>query len=243
MSAVFIRCPFCGKDPAEFTVSPGWLIDDASHGRYPPEANCTATGMCYWCRNRALLILHAEPISGAKNAPPIIPLGGLQRGKKRGRDLIADNWRFRCIHYYPEPERMEMPADMPDHVSEIFKEADANFLDRRWRSAVTCYGTTIDIAAADFSKDDPNTLKTLTLGQKMKALREQETIPESLVNFMEAINVDRIASTHYSDPVDAEMARAARSATMMLLEYLYSMPHMIEAARERLRRTKGNLTS
>lgn len=232
---LFMTCPFCRERRANISLSQPKRITPDDFGIIEKSAEIRATGACYLCKNEMVVFLSATARKG--NPSPIDgTLQHFDRCTRHGENLLYGGWVLAPVQTFPPLTPYQIPENLPGQVHEALLEAHDNASDRRWRSAVMGYATTLEFACIDLLNGE---MSLAPLGGKLKELKGRSQLPPQLIDFIGIVNLDRRAAGHYTDPITEAACDAARVLTVTTLEYLYSLPAEIEQAKLRLEKAQG----
>lgn len=172
----------------------------------------------------------ATPING--NAGPVsTAANGWAQAQRHGEGLRVSNYDIRPVQTFPDLAIYDIPEGIPDNVSDAVADGNHAMEGERWRPAVASYATALDFACNKLL-DGEHLEKPL--GGKLTVLSGNATLPPALLEFMRAVNLDRVSALHYPGAISAETAEAVRTLTITILEYLFSLPKQIQEAQKRL---------
>lgn len=201
-----------------------------------PDAKLRGTGTCYLCKNVTVIYFSAIPPENATTTTSDI-VANFSHARRAGESLSVNGWLIEPVQTFPPLSPHRIPKSLPPGVRDCLQEAHDNASDKRWRSAVMGYATTLEFACIDLLGGEK---ATAPLGGKLRALKGKSQLPVALIDFIEVVNLDRRAATHYTEAVTEAACDAARVLTTTTLEYLYSLPAEIDAATERLENAVRN---
>lgn len=227
---IFMTCPFCRERRANVSLSQAKRVTPDDFGVIDHTAAVRAMGRCYLCKNEIVVFLSATPRAG--EPPEIKPaMPNFDQSQRHGEHLLYAGWILAPVQTFPPLTPFQVPNNLPAEVYEALVEAHENASDRRWRSAVMGYATTLEFTCINLLNGE---LDKAPLGAKLKALKGKSQLPPQLIDFIETVNLDRRAAGHYTEPVTEAACDAVRVLTVTTLEYLYSLPAEIDEAAKRL---------
>lgn len=134
------------------------------------------------------------------------------------------------LNIYPEPKPIEAPKGTPDDVADDYKEALRGLRVGNIKSSCIMAGSAVETACVHCGATDGG------LKQKIAKLRAEGIVTKSLADWADEIRSIRIDAAHHADrgaQVTREDAEEAVAFAEMLFTYLYTLPGMIDARRNR----------
>lgn len=184
--------------------------------------------VCDNCQNGSLLSFHIN--SGYAHELDDFPED----------DVVYGPSVLRECRFLPKTE-LSVPKHLPAILDETYKDAEFNFSSKRWKAAAQLYLQALEFACvsatagADEVEAEAESAKKVDLTRRINSLFDSGTLTQPMKEWAHQIRV--IGQYHKHRYVEANQTETAelRAFCDMFMQYLYTMPGMLKARRERLK--------
>lgn len=221
MVAITLDCPWCGTKKAALEVKLERRSDKGS-------ANWEWVARCPICMSPVLIILRdrEEGGNGTNQMPP-----------SRFGEAKSISSRYEVRYAFPALKEPEIPNSIPENVKGPLLEAEHSFLDGRYSAAGSCYRKAVERAVKAI---DPNI--DGMLNARIRKLEQRGLLPHAMIELLDQV---RLFGNHamHEDDIDPskEDCAAARAFCELFLRYAFTLPAMVDAAKQKLQK-KDNLS-
>lgn len=144
--------------------------------------------------------------------------------------LLTDSG-YKIHKVFPERRPIEAPEHTPDHVARPFIQALDNLRRSNWDAAGAMCRKALDVATKQIAAGQG--VHAAVLKQRIDKLAAAHLIPPSLREWAHIIRDDGNDAAHDEDPFTESEASELVAFTELFLQYVFSLPGMLEERRER----------
>lgn len=130
---------------------------------------------------------------------------------------------------WPEPEKVDVPAAVPERVARNFVEAAESRKAGHWNAACASYRRCMEIGLKQFAPD----VEAWQLEKRINRLAAEHRITPDIQQWAHELRLDGNEALHGDEDATQEMADQMHHLTYFLLTYLYALPNQIEEVRAR----------
>lgn len=128
---------------------------------------------------------------------------------------------------YPGSGPAKAPGHISERVSDLYLEAMDSLKRQKWTSAASMFRKTLEIALKDV---DP-TIEAWKLEKRIDKLAQLGKITPAIQDWAHELRLDGNEALHGDTPADEATATAMQALTQHTLNYLFTLPKMVELAR------------
>ena len=139
---------------------------------------------------------------------------------------LAD--RLYLVSIHPEPPNTAAPEHTPDNIATFFVEGKECQFNGNWNAAVVMFRKTLEVTLRTKFPDTKGRL----YDRIVQAAKQNKLTPE-LAEWAHHIRILGANAAHEDDPFLEEDTHDAANFTNLILQYLYTLPGDLEAARNR----------
>lgn len=203
MGIITSECPHCRTAHVALRVVAATAIEDR---RYAAHLQCPKCKLPCAC-----VIVAGNHIS--------IDIDGV---RSSGEEIRRHGWNIG--EFWPKPAGPAIPEHLPEAASRAMLQAERNFpVEGNEEAAGTMYRKAIELALKHL---DP--ALSGTLQKRIDALVERHMLTPDLGQWAHQIRVLGNESVHDEEPPTRDELTALRSFTSLALQYLFTLPKMVE---------------
>lgn len=204
MAVLVHTCPHCSAESASFN-----LVSELTHPRDSRVSQAWFT--CPSCTLTITALVYK---------PGPAPLSLYTEDIKR-----ISSMTIRKI--YPGSSPAKAPEHVSERVGDLYLEAVDSLKRQKWTSAASMFRKTLEIALKDV---DP-TIDAWKLEKRIDKLAELGKITSAIQEWAHELRLDGNEALHGDTPADEATATAMQALTQHTLNYLFTLPKMVELAR------------
>lgn len=131
----------------------------------------------------------------------------------------------KVVRIFPEQEKTDIPANLPDPVAKAFKEG-CDILKQAPTSAIQTFRRTLEIALKEKSPE----IEAWKLEKRIDKMAAEHLITPEIKEWAHQLRLDGNEASHGGDE-SVETATQLRELTKFILLYIYSIPKQVEITR------------
>lgn len=142
-------------------------------------------------------------------------------------DVLSDGWKL--VGFWPSPQKPDIPEFLPDSVCKAFTQAEKARLSPDMEEATaSMYRRALEMATKELAPDFPG----LTLVKRIDKLVADHRLPPAIGELSHQVRLAGNDSLHDIDGITKVEVDAMRSLTRMIVTYIFTLPQMLESARD-----------
>jgi hypothetical protein len=133
------------------------------------------------------------------------------------------------IAHWPSNIADEIPADVPDAIASLYRQALLCHRQGAWDAAGMTLRKTLEVS----TKTLDTNLASKTLAARIEALYDSQKLTADIKDWAHEIRLDGNAAVHESESFDAAQVEGLKQFTEAYLRYIYTLPALVESSRKR----------
>ena len=220
MASITVHCPHCMTRSSYFFVQGFTALGDNKGSLTPKYSTHWSTAICGSCHNSIIAYFNSTVPSWT----PDHATGSMNQL------IFPKLGTIRLVGYLPTASFADCPEDCPPNVARAFIDAEKARLDQNFSLAVAGYRKAVDRAITPLVSE---AVKSKMLGNKLGDLEAQGWMPEAMIDWIRLVKDDGNFALHDDDRDfdTADEIEPTREFTITLLNYLFTMPAMVQRAR------------
>lgn len=202
-------CPYCGTKKIGFTAVYNWSVRNEGD-----EKNILA--LCNGCRQGVIFLMRLQiqtyEFDFVKNGT-----GDLEKNK------------LRIVWALPKNSQDNVPESLPDAVDALYRQSLACIQQEAWDAAGMTLRKVLEVSTKVLKPDSAG----LTLVKRIDKLAEDGVISAEIKAWSHEIRLDGNDAVHDEVLFDRDRAIILCSFVESYLRYVYTLPAMVSANRER----------
>ncbi len=231
MASITTTCPHCKTNNCQFQmVSEPYRSDNGNYGGIGGFV-AQAAFKCGSCSQLIIGVMEVTSAMGFENFKVLSQ-----------SDINFTNFRdpgktIRLLAQFPPIQKGTCPSHCPENVERAFNEAEKALRAGAHSLAAAGFRKSIERAISPFL---PEGSKARMLGPKLGELEKSNLLPEAMLEWIRIVKDDGNFAMHDEDRdfETAEEVEPTRLFTHTLLQYLFTLPDELKAAREKIEARK-----
>jgi hypothetical protein len=230
-----IDCPHCDTKKSGFSAQGGFRRSTKNS----IQANHSTIYLCEdWylmsCGNCKKCITIQYTISKVASRPQDVSTVLTKHGSPQENG-------YKYIEHFPKVRTIDIPEYVPEKIQVPFQQALSNISASNWDAAGTMARKTLELTTKDIvrtkveNEEEVKKLITKTwLKKRISALKELGFLTDGLEELAQLIKDEGDGATHDEEPYEENEARELIGYAQALLTYVYTIPGMVEAVKEKV---------
>ncbi|PQQ22399.1 DUF4145 domain-containing protein [Photorhabdus hindustanensis] len=181
-------------------------------------------GMAFLCRScNGVTVAEVDP-----DESTVMGGGYLRRSNSYNMDIVFspnDDTYGEVVNTYPEPNLPLAPAHVPSNISNIYSEAEDNFIRKRFSTSVMLARKALDISTKVLGVTDG--INDNNLSARIFKLKDSGKITNEMAQWARIIRLDGNTSVHSDEEFDESEARELLDFVETFLLYAFTLPTMV----------------